>query len=78
MSSPFGNITLELWGAHIRHTHEFVAVGPSETLMKDVIRYQVPFGVLGLIADYLMVKNDIQKIFAFRKTEIEKILRPTK
>jgi uncharacterized protein len=55
------------------HTHEFIALGPNRTLMKDTVRYEVPLGPLGLVINALVVERDVQAIFKFRKLEIEKI-----
>ncbi|MBC7742553.1 MAG: hypothetical protein H7061_10160 [Bdellovibrionaceae bacterium] len=63
----------KLW----HHTHEFIAVNPVKTLMKDTVRYQVPFGILGLIVNRLLIKSDIQKIFSYRRSEIQKIMNTT-
>lgn len=59
----------KLW----HHTHEFIALDGNRTQMKDIVRYQVPLGWLGLLMDKLIVNRDIRSIFAFRQTEIERI-----
>ena len=56
------------------HTHEFTALSPTSTLMKDTVRYRVPLGPLGWMMDRLLVRPDIQKIFDFRRSEIGKYL----
>lgn len=72
---PYKFVDLQLKGPYKtwHHTHQFKSLGPNQTLMTDIVRYEVPFGYLGLVADALIVKKDIQKIFAFRKIEIERI-----
>lgn len=60
----------QLW----HHTHEFTALSPTKTFMRDTIRYRVPLGPLGWIADKLMVRADIQRIFEFRREAILKYL----
>jgi ligand-binding SRPBCC domain-containing protein len=57
------------------HTHEFSALSENRTLMKDRVRYRVGWGVIGRVINHLVVKRDIEKIFAFRKSEIEKLFR---
>ena len=64
LSGPY-----KLW----HHTHEFKSLGPSETLMTDTVRYEVPLGWLGLAVEVLLVRNEIEKIFAFRRAEVERI-----
>ena len=72
---PFKFIDLQLKGPYKlwHHTHEFVSLSENQTLMKDRVEYDVGFGILGEIANHLIVKGDIQKIFTFRKTEIERL-----
>ena len=57
------------------HTHEFIELTPNLTLIKDTVRYRLPFGYLGLLVHKLMVQKDIQKIFAFRQSEVPKLLQ---
>ncbi len=54
------------------HTHEFQAVG-NETLMKDKVRYQLPFGRVGRWAAGGLVKSEVRKIFEFRNQKIVEI-----
>lgn len=42
-------------------------------LMKDIVNYQPPFGFLGSIANSLIIKNQLNKIFEFRKKKVEDI-----
>lgn len=49
------------------HTHEFHPFCGG-TLMVDKIRYKLPLGVLGKLLAGTFVKNDVSKIFAFRRT----------
>jgi len=42
------------------------------TLMKDIVTYAAPYGFLGVIANTLVVRNKLKKIFDYRKKEIEK------
>lgn len=57
----------KLW----HHTHEFKSLGENKTLMKDTVRYLLPFGILGQLVHPLLVKPDVEKIFAYRNTVIE-------
>jgi ligand-binding SRPBCC domain-containing protein len=53
------------------HTHDF-APGPGGggTLMRDTVRYALPFGPLGLIAHRLLVRRDLERIFDFRQSAV--------
>ena len=57
------------------HTHELVPDGPGATLMHDTVRYAIGFGVFGEVAHRLVVKRDLDAIFAFREREVERLLR---
>jgi ligand-binding SRPBCC domain-containing protein len=52
------------------HTHEFEPAPDGCTLMRDTVRYAIPFGPLGEIAHAVFVKRDLERIFAFRATEV--------
>jgi len=54
------------------HQHIFTKKG-SMCELKDVIKYKLPFGVLGkLIAPF--IKKDIANMFTYRHTQTKKIL----
>lgn len=55
----------KLW----HHTHTFEDHG-DRTLMKDVVRYTLPFGPLGRIANALKVRRDVERIFNYRREVI--------
>lgn len=55
----------KLW----HHQHHFKAIqGGVE--MTDLVHYRLPLGVLGSIANSLLVKKELQKIFAYRYQKI--------
>lgn len=56
----------KLW----HHTHRFEAHG-NRTRMVDVVRYQLPFGILGRIVHMLKVRGDVQRIFTYRRQQID-------
>ncbi len=60
LSGPY-----RLW----HHTHEFRPEGEG-TRMRDTVRYGLPLGPLGEAAHLLMVRRDVEAIFAFRREEI--------
>jgi ligand-binding SRPBCC domain-containing protein len=51
------------------HTHEFAEDGDG-TLMRDTVRYALPFGPLGALAHALVVRRDLDRIFAYRRTAV--------
>lgn len=48
------------------HQHRFTAV-EGGVLMEDILHYKVPFGFLGNWVDALLVKKEVDTIFAYRK-----------
>ena len=60
----FGPYTI--W--HHQHLIEPVEGG---VLMTDIIDYQPPLGILGAIANQLIIRKKIEEIFAFRKIRLE-------
>lgn len=60
-----------------RHEHTFEDMGDS-TLMRDVVRYELPFGILGTIAHRLIVARQIKQIFDYRAKRIRKLFAKAK
>ena len=58
------------------HTHDFEPVGTDETLMRDTVRYVLPLGALGDLAHALLVRRDLDRIFAFRRSAVAERMRP--
>jgi len=56
------------------HTHEFEADGPEATIIRDQVRYSIPFGPLGEIADRLLVRRDLKQIFDYRRDAVAREL----
>ena len=54
------------------HTHEFEDADDDGTLIRDTVRYRVPFGPLGSIVRRTLVAPDTRKIFAYRREAIER------
>ena len=65
LSGPY-----RLW----HHTHEFAASGDGGTLMRDTVRYALPFGPLGEVARRAFVARDLERIFDFRGAEVARRL----
>lgn len=55
-----------------RHTHTFEPSGDG-TLMRDMVRYALPFGALGRLVHAALVKSEVAAIFDFRALRIAEI-----
>ena len=55
------------------HTHTFEDV-PEGTLMRDVVKYRLPLGPLGLIAHFLFVRRTLRRIFQYRYDSLERLM----
>jgi ligand-binding SRPBCC domain-containing protein len=56
------------------HTHLFEAHG-DRTKMTDVVRYILPFGILGRIVHAIKVRDDVQRIFDYRYRRIAELFK---
>jgi ligand-binding SRPBCC domain-containing protein len=54
------------------HTHSFERHNGG-TAITDDIEYQLPFGLLGRIANTLVVQGDLKRIFGYRQLRIAEI-----
>ncbi len=54
------------------HTHAFEALGPG-TLVRDRVRYAIPFGPVGDLAQRVFVGRDLDRVFAFRRDAVAEI-----
>ncbi len=65
---------VQLQGPYARweHTHTFEAV-PGGTLVRDEIEYAVPFGPLGDVANALLVRSELERIFRHRAETIRTV-----
>ena len=52
------------------HTHTFEEDGPERTIIRDRVRYAIPFGPLGELADRLLVQRDLRQIFDYRRDAV--------
>jgi ligand-binding SRPBCC domain-containing protein len=70
-------VDVQLRGPYARwhHTHEFESRG-AETLMRDRVRYALPLGPLGRAAHAVLVRRDLERIFAFRHAAVAAQLAP--
>ena len=58
-----------------RHRHKFTAVDGG-TLVEDEVTYQLPVGLLGNLANRLVVRHELEWIFNYRSAAIAAILAP--
>ena len=54
------------------HQHHFKEV-KGGVLMTDIVNYAIPYGIIGRIANKLLVEKQIMKIFNYRTKEINKL-----
>jgi uncharacterized protein len=54
------------------HRHEFSPDGDA-TIVRDRVRYQLPLCILGALANAVLVRRDIEQIFAYRRRAIDQI-----
>jgi ligand-binding SRPBCC domain-containing protein len=52
------------------HTHDFEPDGNGGTVMRDTVRYALPFGPLGSVAHRALVRRDLAAIFDFRAEKV--------
>jgi ligand-binding SRPBCC domain-containing protein len=56
------------------HTHTFEEDGPGAAIIRDRVRYSIPFGPLGELAERLLVRRDLQQIFDYRRDAVAREL----
>ena len=73
---PRGFVDRQLSGPYAlwHHTHSFEALDDSRTLMTDLVRYGQRFGPLGTLAEHLVVRRDLERIFDYRRDSIPALL----
>ncbi|MET3695847.1 hypothetical protein SAMN05877753_102624 [Bacillus oleivorans] len=74
MDKPYKFIDIMEKGAFhsFTHTHEFVEQGDG-TLMIDTFDYKSPFGMIGRLADLLLLKKYMETFIANRANELKKL-----
>lgn len=55
------------------HHQHIIIPHKNGVLMKDIVSYQPPFGLLGRMANALVIKNKLNEIFDFRTKALEEI-----
>lgn len=61
----------------LRHDHEF-AERDGKTVMTDRLYFEAPLGVLGLIAEQLVLKRYMRKFLEHRNLELKRLLEEQK
>lgn len=56
----------------IWHHEHFIEPIENGVLMKDIVSYKPPFGILGSMANGLIIKKKLNEIFAYRSEAIVK------
>jgi len=51
------------------HQHKLEAI-EGGILMTDIVSYKPPFGLFGKLANFLFIRNKINKIFEYRETKL--------
>lgn len=59
----------------IWHHQHFLEATPEGTLMKDIVSYQPPFGILGTIANKLIIKKKLEEIFSYRTKALNELFK---
>ncbi len=59
------------------HEHFFRVVGADRTEVRDLIHYVPPLGPLGSIINALLIRPQLERIFAFREQELTRIATAT-
>jgi ligand-binding SRPBCC domain-containing protein len=55
------------------HHQHIILLLENGVLMKDIVSYKPPFGLLGSIGNTLFIKNKLTEIFAYRTKVLENI-----
>lgn len=55
-----------------RHIHEFLSIDGG-TLMRDTVVWVSPLGILGMIADKLLIRRHLRDLITTRNTKLKEI-----
>lgn len=55
------------------HSHELEARGDAATLIRDRVHYRIGYGRIGALADRLLVRRELERIFDFRQRAIHRL-----
>lgn len=54
-----------------RHEHRFEEHG-GRTIMRDIVDYELPFGILGRLADVVLAKRYLMRLFRIRNAHLKR------
>jgi len=57
------------------HTHTFEPDGEDATISNDRVRYAIPYGPVGALAQVLFVRRDLRRIFDYRAEAAERLAK---
>jgi len=71
---PHGFLDVQTSGPYKvwRHQHTFEETARG-TVMRDLVRYELPFGILGEVAHVLVVRRQLTRIFNYRSRRIAQL-----
>lgn len=55
------------------HHEHFLKRTDNGVIMRDIVSYKPPFGLLGSIANYLIIRKKLVEIFDYRQKSIDRI-----
>ena len=56
------------------HSHDLAPLDGGRTVMRDTVRYALGFGALGALANRVVVRRDLEAIFAYREERVPALL----
>ena len=73
---PHRFVDVQLSGPYSRweHTHSFEDLGAGAIMIRDRVRYSLPFGPLGELAHRLIIRRDLRRIFDYRRDAVGRLL----
>lgn len=74
---PLRFVDVQLRGPYSlwEHTHSFEPDGDDAVVIRDRVRYALPLGPLGRLAHALVVKRDLERVFAYRRQAVAEQLQ---
>jgi ligand-binding SRPBCC domain-containing protein len=75
---PVRFVDIQLRGPYSlwEHTHTFEPDGEHAVVIRDRVRYALPLGPLGRLANAAIVRRDLGRIFAYRQGAVAAQLQP--
>ncbi|WP_325053158.1 SRPBCC family protein [Paenibacillus algicola] len=55
------------------HRHEFIEQG-GKTLMIDILRFEAPFGIVGRMAEQLLLRRYMKRFLEYRNANLKKLI----